>query len=178
MKSRTRKTSWFVAGLFLLALVSAGFELVVAQTKSETSGPPLDTSAATFEMLGENKLINMNNIAYMADEARMFDVFFTCSSVRGTDPLRFMDPKDVSRAKEYFNDDKRYGRQFLKFNKYCISVRNIAYIESKGDSLIIRFNARVMDSFVQLALSGADAESFKKKMQEFYGNSSTIPPTF
>ena len=47
------------------------------------------------------------------------------------------------------------------------NVRNIAYIESNEDSVVVNFNARISDAFVQLTLSGADAESFRKKRQEF-----------
>ncbi len=55
MKLRTRKASWFVSGLLLVTVVSAGLELVVAQPKSETSRPAFDTSEATFELL-----VNLN----------------------------------------------------------------------------------------------------------------------
>jgi hypothetical protein len=147
--------------------VSAGLELVVAQPKSETSRPVFDTSEATFESLGENKIVNINNIAYTSDEGGAFDIYFACSSSRGEDPLRLTDTKDIRYAKAYFNDEKRYGKHFVKLNKYSISVRNIAYIESNNDSVIIRFNARILDSFVKLTLFGADAESFRKRMREF-----------
>ncbi len=97
----------------------------------------------------------------------MFDIYFACSSTRGEDPLRLTDTKDIRQAKLYFNDEKRYGKRFVKINKYCISMRNIAYIESKNNSVVVNFNARIADSFVRLTLSGADAESFRKKMREF-----------
>ncbi len=167
MNLRTRKASWFVSGLLLFAVVSAGFEVVVAQPKSETSSPALDTSEATFELVGENKIVNINNIAYTSDEDRLFDIYFACSSSRGEDPLRLTDAKDVMHAKSYFNDEKRYVKHFVKLNKYCINVRNIAYIESKGDSVIVRFNARISDAFVKVTLFGVDAEMFRKKMREF-----------
>jgi hypothetical protein len=167
MKLRTRKASWFVSGLLLFAAVSAGLEVVVAQPKSETPRPAFDTSEATFELLGENKIVNINNIAYTSDDDRVFDIYFSCSSSRGEDPLRLTDTKDITRAKLYFNDEKRYGKHFIKLNKYCISVRNIAYIESKDDSVIVRFNARIVDSFVKVTLFGADAGSFRKKIREF-----------
>jgi hypothetical protein len=165
MKLRTRKASWFVSGLLLFAVVSAGLEVVVAQPKSETSRPVSGTSEATFESLSENIIININNIAYTSDGDGVFDIYFACSSSRGEDPLRLRDAKDIINARSYFNDEKRYVKHFVKLDKYCISVRNIAYIESNGDSVIVRFNARIADSFVKLTLSGADAESFRKKMR-------------
>lgn len=167
MKLRTRKASWFVSGLLLVALVSAGLKAVVAQPKNETSRPAFDTSEAAFEWLSENKAININNIAYTSDADGVFDIYFACSSVRGEDPLRLTGTKDIERARSYFNDEKRYVKHFVKLNKNCISVRNIAYIEFKDDSVTVRFNARISDSFVQLTLVGADAESFRKKMRGF-----------
>ena len=167
MKLRTRKASWFVSGLLLVTVVSAGLELVVAQPKSETSGPAFGTSEAAFELLGEHKFVNINNIAYTSDGDGVFDIYFACSSTRGEDPLRLTDAKDIRQAKSYFNDEKRYGKHFVKINKYCISVRNIAYIESKDDSVVVNFNARIADAFVSLTLFGADAESFRKKRREF-----------
>jgi hypothetical protein len=167
MKSRTRKASWFVSGLLLFAVVSAGLEMVVAQPKSGTSRPAFDTSEATFELLGENKIVNINNITYTSDRDGVFDIYFACSSSRGEDPLRLTDPKDIIHAKSYFNDEKRYVKHFVKFNRYCISVRNIAYIEFKDDSVIVSFNARISDSFVTLTLFGADAEGFRGKMRAF-----------
>jgi hypothetical protein len=167
MKLRTRKAFWFVSGLLLFAVVSAGLEVVVAQPKSETSKPVFNTSEATFEPLGENTFVNIKAIAYTSDGDGVFDIYFACSSTRGEDPLRFTDAKAIMRAKSYFNDEKRYAKHFVKLNKYCISVQNIAYIESKDDSVIVRFNARISDSFVKLTLFGADAESFRKKMREF-----------
>jgi hypothetical protein len=167
MKLRTRKLSWFVSGLLLFAVVSAGLELVVAQPKSETSGPVFDTSEATFELLGENKFVNINTIAYTSDGDGAFDIYFACSSSRGEDPLRFTDTKDTTKARSYFNDEKRYGKHFVRINKYCINVRNIAYIESNDDSVVVNFNARISDAFVQLKLFGADAESFRKKGRGF-----------
>jgi hypothetical protein len=167
MKLQTRKASWFVSGLLLFAMVSAGLEMVVAQSKSETSRPVFDTSEATFESLGENKMININNIAYTSDDGGLFDIYFACSSSRGEDPLRLTDAKEIVHARSYFNDEKRYAKHFVRLNKYCISVRNIAYIESKDDSVLVIFNARISDAFVKLTLFGADAESFRKKMREF-----------
>ena len=167
MKLRTRTASWFVSGLLLFAVVSAGLEVVVAQPKRETSRPVFDTSEANFELLGENKVVNMNNVAYTSDDDTYFDIYFTCSSSRGEDPLRLIDSKEIMHARSYFSDDKRYAKNFIKINKHCISVRNIAYIESKDDSVIVRFNARISDSFVKVNLYGADAESFRKKMREF-----------
>ncbi len=166
MKLRTRKASWFVSGLLLLIVVSAGLELVVAQPKTETRRPAFDTNEATFELLGEHKIVNINNIAYTSDESRIFDIYFACSSTRGEDPLRLTDAKDIAKAKSYFNDEKRYGKHFVKINKYCINVRNIAYIESNDNSVVINFNARIADAFVHLTLFGADAESFKKRWRE------------
>jgi hypothetical protein len=167
MKLRPRKASWFVSGLLLFTVVSAGLELAVAQPKSETSRPGLGTSEASFELLGEHTLVNINTITYTSDEGRMFDIHFACSSSRGEDPLRLIDTKDTTKAQSYFNDETRYGKHFLKISKYCINVRNIAYIESTDDSVVINFNARISDAFVQLRLSGADAESFRKKRREF-----------
>jgi hypothetical protein len=167
MKLRTRKASWFVSGLLLVTVVSAGLKLVAAQPKSETSRPAFDTSEATFELLGESHFVNINNIAYTSDEDRRFDIYFACSSTRGDDPLRLTDTKDIRQAKAYFNNEKRYGRRFVKSNKYCISVRHIAYIESTNNSVVVNFNARRADAFMMLTLSGADAESFRKKMREF-----------
>jgi hypothetical protein len=167
MKWRTRKASWFVLGLLLFVAVSAGLEVAVAQPKSGTSRPVFVTSEATFELLGENKVVNILNITYASDGDGVFDIYFACSSSRGEDPLRLTDTKDIKHAKSYFNDEKRYAKHFVKLNKYWINVRNIAYIESKDDSVIIRFNARISDSFVKLTLFGADAETLKKKMREF-----------
>jgi len=167
MKLRLRMVSWFVSGLLLVALVSAGLELVVAQTKIETSRPAFDTSEANFELLGEHKLVNINHITYTSDEGGRFDIYFACSSTRGEDPLRLTDARDITKAKSYFNDEKRYGKHFVKINKYCINVRNIAYIEFNDDSVVVKFNARISDAFVRVPLFGADAEIFRKKMREF-----------
>jgi hypothetical protein len=167
MKLQTRKASRFVSGLLLLAVVSAGLEVVVAQPKGEPSRPAFDPGQATFERLGENKVININNIAYTSDGDGLFDIYFACSSTRGEDPLRLTDAKDIAQARSYFNDEKRYAKHFVKLKKYCIGVRNIAYIESKDDSLTVRFNARISDSFAKVTLSGADAEIFGKKIREF-----------
>ncbi|MGP0062078.1 MAG: hypothetical protein ACLQGP_00565 [Isosphaeraceae bacterium] len=167
MKLRTRKASWFVSGLLLVAVASAGLELAVAQPKSETSRPAFDTNEATFELLGEDKFVNIKNIAYTIDEDNVFNIYFTCSSTRGEDPLRLTDPKDIRHARSYFNDEKRYRKHFVKIKQYCIGMRNIAYIESKNDSTLVNFNARIADAFVSLTLSGADAESFRKKWRGF-----------
>jgi hypothetical protein len=163
MKSRLRTASWFVSGLLLITMLSAGFELVVAQPKSEPSRPAFDTSEATFEPLGVNKLVNINTITYTSDQEGVFDIYFACSSERGEDPLRLTDPRDITKAKSYFNDENRYGKHFVKINKHCISMRNIAYIESNANSIVINFNARIAEAFVQLTLSGADADSFRKR---------------
>jgi hypothetical protein len=165
MKLRTRKASWFVSGLLLLAAVSAGLGVVMAQPKSETSRPVFDASEAAFESLGENKFVNINSIAYTSDRGGAFDIYFACSSSRGEDPLRLTDARDMTNARSYFDDEKQYGKHFVKLNKYFINVRNIAYIESKDDSVIVNFNARISDAFVTLTLFGADAESFRKKMR-------------
>ena len=167
MKVQTRKASWFVLGLLLFAVLSAGLQVVMAQPKSETSKPAFDASEAAFESLGENKVVNIKNIAYTSDGDGFFDIFFSCSSTRGEDPLRLTDAKDIMHAKSYFNDEKRYLKHFVKLNRQWINVRNIAYIESTNDSVIVRFNARISDSFVNLKLSGADAESFKDKNADF-----------
>ena len=145
----------------------AGLQLVMAQPKSQTGSPAFDPNEATFETLGEEIIVNIDNIAYTSDEGRLFDIYFACSSARAEDPLRLTDTKDIKKAKSYFNDKKRYGKHFLKINKYCINVRNIAFIESDDDSVIVTFNARIADAFVQLTLSGADAESFRKTRLEF-----------
>ena len=165
MTLRARRTSWFVAGLLLATVLSTGFDVVVARPRNEAPGPALDAEA-TFELLGENKFVNIDNIAYACDDGAVFDVYFACSSVRGTDPLRLTDAKDVARAKSYFADEKRYGKHFLKINKYYIRVRNIAYIEFGRGTVVVSFNARVYDSFANLTLSGADAEGFRRKMRE------------
>lgn len=168
MRLRTREASWFVSGLVLVTVVlSAGLGVVVAQPRSETPRAALDTSEATFEVLGEHLLVNTNNVAFTSQEDGFFDIFFSCSSTRGTDPLRLRDAKDISRAKAYFNDEKRHGRHFVKINKYCINVRNIGFIQFRDDVVVINFNARVMDAFLQVALSGADAENFRKKWRDF-----------
>jgi hypothetical protein len=167
MNVRTRKASWFVSGLLLLVAVSAGLKMVVAQPRSETSRPAFDAGEATFELLGENKFVNLDNIAYTSDDEGLFDIYFACSSTRGEDPLRLRAAKDIMHARSYFNDEKRYSKHFLKINKYCIKVKNIAFIESKDDSVTVNFNARISDSFAKLTLLGADAESFRKKMREF-----------
>ena len=132
-----------------------------------SSRPALDTTGGTFEWLGDSQFVNINNIAYTSDDDGVFNIYFACSSTRGEDPLRLTDTKDIRKAKLYFGDEKRYGKRFIKINKYCISTRNIAYIESKNNSAVVNFNARIADAFVMLTLSGADAESFRKKMREF-----------
>jgi hypothetical protein len=167
MTLRTRRASWFVSGLFLVTMVLAGLELVVAQPQSGASRPAFDASEVTFVLLGEHKFVNINNIAYTSDEGRVFDIYFACSSARSPDPLRLTDAKDIMYAKSYFNDEKRYGRQFEKYNKYCINAKHIGYVESKDNSVIVYFNARIGDAFVQLTLFGADAERFRKKTPEF-----------
>lgn len=167
MSVRTRTAFWFVAGLVLVAVASTGLQVVVAQSRSETRATALDTSEATFELLGENLLVNTTMITYTSEEDGWLDIFFACSSTRGTDPLRLKDPNDIARAKSYFSDEKRSGKQFLRFKKYCINVRNIVFIEYKDDEVIVNFNSRIMDAFAQLILSGADAECFRKKRREF-----------
>ena len=166
MGSRTRKASWFVSGLLLAAAVSAGLEVVAARPGGEDSRPAPDAGGATFEWLGEQNLVNINNVTYACEVGNMFDVYFACSSARGTDPLRLIDANDVKRAKSYFNDERRYGGHFVKINKYCINMRNIAYIEFKDDSAIVNFNSRLTDAFIQLTLFGADAEAFRKMRRE------------
>jgi hypothetical protein len=165
MKFRPRKASWFVSGLLLVIVMSTGLRIVMAQPKSETKSPAFDTSEATFELLGEHKIVNINNITYTSDEGGVFDIHFACSSARGEDPLRLTETKDITKAKSYFNDEKRFGKHFVKGNKYAINLRNIAYIESNKDSVVVNFNARISDAFVQLTLFGADAESFTKKLR-------------
>ena len=167
MKLRTRKVIWLVSGLLLVTVVAAGSGLVVAQPKSETSRPAIETSEANFEVLGEHTIVNLDTITYTSDGAGAFDIFFACSSTRGEDPLRLTDAKDITKAQSYFNDEKRYGKHFVKINKHCIKVRNIAFIESNDDSVVVNFNARISDAFVQLKLSGADAASFRQKMRAF-----------
>jgi hypothetical protein len=167
MNLHPRKASWFVSGLLLVTVVLAGLQLVVAQPESEARRPAFDAREATFETLGEHKTVNINHVTYTNDAGGLFDIHFACSSARAEDPLRFTDSKDIAKARSYFNDEKRYGKHFLKLNKYCINVRNIAYIESNDDSVVINFNARISDAFVQLTLHGADAESFRKKQREF-----------
>jgi hypothetical protein len=148
-------------------VATAGVGLVVAQSKSETSRSAFDPSEPTFELLGENKLVNINKITYTSDDGALFDIHFACSSSRGEDPLRLTDSKDITKAKSYFNDEKRFGKHFVKINKHCINLRNIAYLLSEDDSVVIYFNARISDAFVQLTLVGADAASFKQKRQAF-----------
>ena len=162
-----RKASWFVSGLLFVTVMSAGLQLVVAQPKSQSSRPAFNTSEATFESMGEHKSVNVGHIAYTSDEAGVFDIYFACSSTRGEDPLRLTDAKDITKAHSYFNNEKRYGKHFVKINRYCINMQNIAYIESNVDSVVINFNARISDAFVHVTLFGADAESFRKKTQEF-----------
>ena len=167
MKLCRRKAFWFVSGLLLVTVVSAGLHSVVAQPKSETRGPAFDASEATFELLGEHKFVNINTVTYAGDEGGVFDIHFACSSTRGEDPLRLTDTKDITKAKSYFNDEKRYGKHFVKTSRYFINVRNIAYIESNSDSIVVNFNARISDAFVQLKLTGADAGLIRKRMREF-----------
>ncbi len=167
MKLHVRKASWFVSGLVLVTVMSAGLALVEAQPKSTISRPALEAGEAVFESLGEHKSVNINTIAYTSDEGGVFDVYFACSSTRGEDPLRLTDARDITKARSYFKDEKRYGKHFVKINRYCINVRHIAYIESKGDSVVVNFNARIADAFVHLTFSGGDAESFRKKRLEF-----------
>lgn len=163
MALRTRKACWFVSGLLLVAAVSAGLELVAAQPGSETSRSVFDMDEAAFESLSENLVINIKNIAYTSDEGGVFDIYFACSSVRGTDPLRLIDPNDIKNARSYFNDQKRYGKYFVKSNKYCINPKNIAYLQYKENSVIVNFNSRVFDAFAQVTLFDEDAEIFRKK---------------
>ena len=158
---------WLVSGLLIVTVMAAGRGLAVAQPRSETKRPAIETGEATFELLGEHTFVNINKIAYTSDEEGMFDVFFACSSTRGEDPLRLTDARDITKAQSYFNDEKRYGKRFVKINKHCINMRSIAYIESYDDSIVINFNARIADAFVMLRLSGADAESFRKMRGEF-----------
>lgn len=167
MNFRVRKASWCVSGLLVITVVSASLQLVVAQPKNDVSRPAFDTSRATFEGLGEHKFINVNNIAYTSDAGGLFDIYFACSSARAEDPLRLTDTKDITKARLYFSDEKRYGKHFFKINKYCINVQNIAFIDANKDSIVVSFNARIADAFVQLLLSGADAESFKKIWPKF-----------
>ncbi len=148
-------------------MVTAGSGLVVAQPRSETARPAGETSEGNFELLGEHIRVNLNNVIFTRDEGGVFDIFFACSSTRGEDPLRLTEATDITKARSYFNDEKRYGKHFLRINRYCIKVRNIAFIESSDDSVILNFNARISDAFVQLKLTGADAEGFRKKRQEF-----------
>jgi len=167
MNLHPQKALWFVSGLLVVTVVSAGLQLVVAQPKNEVSRPAFDTSEATFEMLGEHKSVNVNNISYTSDAAGVFDIYFACSSARAEDPLRLTETRDITKARSYFNDEKRFGKRFLKVNKYCINVQHIAFIESNGDLVVVNFNARIADAFVQLTLSGADAKSFKTKRGDF-----------
>ena len=108
---------------------SAGLQLVVAQPKSEASRPAFDTNEATFESVTEHHIVNINKITYANDAGDVFDIHFACSSARGEDPLRLTDPKDITKAKSFFNDEKRFPKHFIKINKYCINVQNIAYID-------------------------------------------------
>jgi hypothetical protein len=166
MNSRPRNAFWFVSCLLLVPVVPAGFQLVRAQSKSEISSPAADTSEATFESLGDHTIVNVNHITYTSDGGRVFDIHFACSSARGEDPLRLTDTKDIARARSYFNNEKRYGKRFVRISSYCINAQNIAYITLINKSLVINFNSRIADAFVQLTLSGADAESFRKKTRE------------
>ena len=150
-----------------MTMVAAGSGLVVAQPKGETSRPAGETSEGNFELLGEHIRVNLNNVIFTRDEGGFFDIFFACSSTRGEDPLRLTDAADITKARSYFNDEKRYGKHFVRINKHCIKVRNIAFIEFNDDSVVVNFNARISDAFVQLKLTGADAESFRKKRREF-----------
>ena len=162
MKLRLREASWFGSGLLLVALVSTGLQLVGAQPKTESSRPAFDTSETTFELLGEHKLVNISTITYTSDDGGVFDIHFACSSARGEDPLRFTDTKDITKARSYFNNEKRYGKHFRKIAKHCINVRHLAYIDFNDDSVVLNFNARIADAFVRLTLTGADAEGFRK----------------
>lgn len=163
MGLRTRKAFWFASGMLLVVAASARLELVAAQRGSEAQTSALETGGATFESLGENLSVNLNNIAYTEHGEGFFDIYFACSSSRGSDPLRLVDAKDIKNAELYFNDEKRFGRHFVKAGKYRVNARNIAYIESRGDSAILFFNARILDSFARLTLAGADAEAFRRK---------------
>jgi hypothetical protein len=81
IKLRTRRASWFLSGLLLFAVVSAGSDVVVAQPKNETSTPMFDMSQATFESLGEDKIVKLNNIAYTSDENGLVNIYFSCSLI-------------------------------------------------------------------------------------------------
>ena len=95
MNLRPRKASWFVSGLLLVTVVSAGWELVVAQPESETRRPAGDTTDATFELLGYHKIVNISNITYTSDEGGVFDIYFACSSDQRRGPF------EVDRCKRY-----------------------------------------------------------------------------
>lgn len=164
MKLRARKASWFVSGLLLVAAASAGRGLVVAQPEGEAPKAAFEAGDATFEALATNKFVNVSSITYASDEGTVFDIYFACSSSRGTDPLRLTDPEDIRLARSYFNDEKRCGRHFVKASRFHIGVRHIAYVETSNDSVTVYFNSRMTDSLIRVTLSGADARGFREKM--------------
>ncbi|MHC5537306.1 hypothetical protein ACYOEI_03610 [Singulisphaera rosea] len=160
MALRTRRASWIVLGLFLVAATFAGLEAGFAQSGGGASKSTLD---ANFVSLDSNKIVNINNIAYVSDGGELFDIYFACSAARAPDPLRLTGSKDVAQARSLFNDKGRTGGRFERHGMYWISVDHIAFIETKVDSVVINFNARVFDSYASLTLTGADAERFRKR---------------
>lgn len=160
MALRTRRASWIVLGLFLVAATSAGLGAVFAQPGDGASSSALDSR---FIALDGNKLVNMDNVAYVSDGGELFDIYFACSAARTPDPLRLTNAKDISRAKAIFNDKSLTKGRFEKHGAFWISLNHIAYIETKGNSVVINFNARVFDSYASLTLTGADAERFRKR---------------
>lgn len=167
MTLQMRKPSWFVAGLVFVVVATAGVELCVAQPRTDTPRTVPESKEATFELLSDDALVNIHNIAYTSDEDGKFDIFFACSSVRNPAPLRLVEENDIKRAKAYFGDEKRYGKHFIALNQYRVSVRNIAFIETKKDSLTVNFNIRQGDWFAYLTFSGEDAEAFRQKLKGF-----------
>jgi hypothetical protein len=167
MTWRTRNPSWLVSGLLVVTAVAAGLGVVAAQPERETGRAAFNTHEAAFELLGEHILVNLDNVAYASEEDGLIDVYFASSSRRGPDPLRLRDAGDKKMATSYFNDEKRCGRHFVKINKYRINLRNIAFIELKDNALIVNFSGKIMDSFMQIALSGLDAQNFRKKLGKF-----------
>lgn len=167
MASRARRASWLLSGLVLVILMLFGLELVVAQPQDGDPGLAYDADGVEFTSLGDRLAVNTDNIAYTSDEGGVFDIYFACSSARGADPLRLSRPDDKEFARACFNGKNQFRYSFKKFGGYCVNMKHVAYVEFVGDSVVLNFSARVMDDFVQLKLSGADADEFKKRMLKF-----------
>ncbi|WP_422931928.1 hypothetical protein [Singulisphaera sp. PoT] len=162
MTLQLRRASWFVSALVLAALVSASSAWVKAQPQGESSRAPGHSIKTPFVSVGDHFLVNMENVAYVSDGDGKFDIYFACSSQRGGDPLRLTNASEITQAKSSLSDRSGAGAHFERHGNSFINLEQIAYIETKGDSVFIYFNSRISDDFAQLTLSGDDAKAFLK----------------